>query len=651
MLHSLSAIRLSPRTLALLGAGLVCGGMGVTAWWGVPFILLGFILLLRACRDDTDGVLVLGPIPWSELTRRARRQRPWLWRSLYVLAAGAILYFNLNLDQGGISAGTASDRKRLEYTNQRILNWFAVCLIGYVSLLTLQLCSTAIAEERLGRRWDVLRTTDLRPREMLLGFLFARLPTILDPLLAVAPVLGLLPLFGGVSPILIVSLVLICVSVPFGVGAVSLFSSLFAKKPGDAAGATIGIYFIYCVVTSVLLPNDYTVFQFDYFRWLGWANPFILGFEFQRNRLDIEYGIFVIAWHFSTAMAAFFFVFLFVGIRRLPSAEVWATVPAETPKDFVKTVFFNMRNVLRRGRGKKPVKATIPIKLAVDRPPVTDEPVVWWERYGWLNAGQAHFVQKLTPRRVQWIFGVMLGLCVLAYPVDMLIEAMTLDRYHWLRTGMKNFLLGVAGITAVFVAVGSFFPAPFRGAKCIVRERTADTLEPLLLTDLPTSEIIRQKWLGVTLCDLPLYKILIAIVLPTALTGLVPFVPVVLALIAVPFVVAFLAMFGVYISTLVKTAFRANVLAGFLMYLMIYPFGAIVIVVAKAQNIKPELAAPVGMPLWTLGGWMWDFRNEPNAKAITVLSWFLGLLLYAGLTRLLYSTACARFAKLRDQSR
>jgi ABC-type Na+ efflux pump permease subunit len=42
-------------------------------------------------------------------------------------------------------------------------------------------------------------------------------------------------------------------------------------------------------------------------------------------------------------------------------------------------------------------------------------------------------------------------------------------------------------------------PAYFRAARCVARERAADTLAPLLLTSLSPAGIAFQKWLGVLL--------------------------------------------------------------------------------------------------------------------------------------------------------
>ena len=79
------------RRLAPAGAVLVVLGSCAGGWPGAALALLGVGLLLACCYSARDGFLLLGPLTTAELTRVARLRRPWLWRSVYALAAGGVL--------------------------------------------------------------------------------------------------------------------------------------------------------------------------------------------------------------------------------------------------------------------------------------------------------------------------------------------------------------------------------------------------------------------------------------------------------------------------------------------------------------------------------------------------------------------------------
>ena len=72
---------------------------------GVPGLLaaiVGLGLLVLSCYSRRDGLLILGPLTHAELLRAARRRRPWLWRAVYALAAGAVILGNIASDAPGL---------------------------------------------------------------------------------------------------------------------------------------------------------------------------------------------------------------------------------------------------------------------------------------------------------------------------------------------------------------------------------------------------------------------------------------------------------------------------------------------------------------------------------------------------------------------
>src|SRR5207302_915618 len=144
-------------------------------------------------------------------------------------------------------------RGQLAAVNAVFFGWFAVCLILYVAGLAVALFSSVVAEERAGKRWEILLTTDLRPREILVGKAAGRVPLLLDPILAAVPVLCIATLFGGVSPTLVLLVFAAALALAVGVGGVALFYSVFSQTAGKAAAQCAGFWFIYLATSGMVI--------------------------------------------------------------------------------------------------------------------------------------------------------------------------------------------------------------------------------------------------------------------------------------------------------------------------------------------------------------------------------------------------------------
>lgn len=583
--------------LAPWGAVLALAGGAVGGWVGVPLALLGVSLLLLACVSRRDGFLLVGPVAGAELARAARLGRPQLWRSVYALTAGLIVFLNLFpwLAVDRPFDPPSLRRDRLAQLNESLAASFAVVLFVYVALLTVQVMAGAITEEREKKRWDALLTTDLRGREILLGKLFGRLPVVLDPILAALPVLAILPLFGGVPPWLAGCAVLCCVAVMFGLGGVTLFFSLFSKARGSAAGATFFLTFLYLVVSSaaVLLYDYPAVVDFPRNVWPGCGvtlgdvvhpfvagNPLAAGLLLSRGGVDLETAAPVAAWHFALFQFGVFFLFGLTAIRRLPVSAVWGG-PSDRSSD---TLSGTQRvKVAAKQAGWADRKPTDPPpelkpeKEPVDRPPVPDWPIVWWERFGWLNKGQAAFVTKMFTWRLWAVAGV-----AFAFYFGLRV-------FEWVWPSDPRLVREVANIALMPVlifGIAFLFPPAFRAARCVAKEREADTLDGLLLLPLSRREILFQKWLGVALCDWPGFAPILAVLAMGVLTGFLPVSAALVYALTVPVLVGVLAAWGLYFSVTSKTARAA--IARLVMFLIAMTF--VLNVAATA------LSGPFGRP-------------------------------------------------------
>jgi ABC-type transport system involved in multi-copper enzyme maturation permease subunit len=637
--------------LAPWGAVLALTGAAVGGWVGVPLALAGVFLLLLACVSRKDGFLLFGPIASAELTRAARLGRPWFWRSVYAVVAGLIVFFNLAavVPADQLFGVPRIPRRQLVNMNEAISYWFAASLFVYVAVLTVQVMAGAVTEEREKKRWDALLTTDLRGREILLGKLFGRLPVLLDPLLAALPVLAVLPLFGGVPPWLAGTTVLACVAVMFGLGGVTLFFSVFAANRGTAIARTFILATLYLLVTSlVVLHQDYPSYYFpqsvgvnspvvlgDLEYLLAVGNP-IFGLTVVEGSPDIASAAPRMAWHFALFQFGVFFLFGLTAIRRLPRATVWgATADTLSGRQRVTAAATHATQSDRKPTDPPPVLK--PEKEPVDRPPVGDWPIVWWERYGWLNKGQMSFVRHLFTWR--------LGLVAVMSFVFFL--SVSIFEWAWPSSDLRrNNLVEVAVLPIYIVGMIFLFPAPFRAARCVAREREADTMDGLLMLPLSRAEILFQKWLGICLCDWPGIALLLAWYLPAVLTGHVPVSVAVLFVGGLAASMAILTAFGLYFSVISKTPGQAVFRLVLFLIVLLFAVNAVMSGQPRANEryITAGVIPPAGFAV------LLDEQNRPEKwhqpqrhTAGVVFAWACGLAGYGAMGTLAWLLACRRF--------
>lgn len=645
----------APR-LAPWGSVLALVGAGVGGWVGVPLALAGVFLLLLACVSRRDGFLLFGPIASAELARAARLGRPWFWRSVYAVAAGLIVFFNFTSVVPGdqLFGEPRVNRNVLERVNLSISYWFAGCLFLYIGILTVQVMAGAVAEEREKKRWDALLTTDLRGREILFGKLAGRLPVVLDPLLAALPILAALPLFGGVPPWLAGTTVLACVAAMFGLGGVTLFFSVFAPTRGSAArltGFLGGLYFLLSlgVLIAINLPEiggfPQTLWPRFPFTVGDLLYPFVIGnpvaglMLLARSGVDIETAAPRMAWHFALFQFSLFFMFGLTAVRRLPRAAVWGKPAADVMTGAERVKVAAKQATARDRKPTDPEPKLKPEKEPVERPPVGDWPLVWWERYGWLTKGQAGFVGNIT-------WKVLLGVAALS-----LVVFGGFRVFEWLWPSENRLVRDRTDLLTVpvFLVSGFFLiPVPFRAARCVAKEREGDTMDGVLVLPLSRREVLFQKWLGVCLGDWPGFALLLAWFAPAVLTGFVS------VSVAVLFVVGWfasagvLAAFGLYFSVLSKTT--GSAIFRLVLFLVALSFVASASASGARGNREPVVVAgmmpPIGYAVLMDEQRGWGPPKGPERHPDWVIAgWATGLAIYGLMGGLAWWLACRRFER------
>ncbi len=166
-----------------------------------------------------------GPVFTHELTVLARRaQQPRLRVGLVVvLLAGLLLTYVQFFGWEAVTGATPTmDPRRGRFAERFALTVLAVQLLAVV-VLTPAVVGSAVTEERDRGTLDLLRTTGLSDREIVVGKLLARLAVVAGVVAAGLPVLALTLLFGGVNPRLLLTVYAVTAGTAFGLGAASLY--------------------------------------------------------------------------------------------------------------------------------------------------------------------------------------------------------------------------------------------------------------------------------------------------------------------------------------------------------------------------------------------------------------------------------------------
>lgn len=409
---------------------------------------------------------MLGPHFYYDLIRIARKGRTTLLRCVYLLALlGGIWYISHD------APGAVIDRNRLARTGQNVANTVIVLQYALVLVLTPALVSGTIVDERQRGTLELLFTTQLTDREIVLGKLGAGFANLAVMLLASLPVLALVHSWGGLDVERALLHYLNALLFLLFACAACLWASAENLNLRDA------------MIVSYAL-----VFFFGYFA---------VGLTFGTNDFPAALRPIVLMalaiLHFGGTA---FFAWLAIGsIRRWRSARRLGDRPRAMPR-----------------RPKRPrTRRASPPPRAVARPSrlhplartIRGRALLWKE---YIRDGDAF---SLSCRWLGW-----LGLAV---------ALLSLCRWLW-RGAMAEpewpAALPVIGV--IYSAVAYFYLSGIathsiwtliRVTSTVAREREAHTLDALLLLPVTRSEILASKWLGAIGRGWPAFAVAYAAVL------------------------------------------------------------------------------------------------------------------------------------------
>jgi ABC-type transport system involved in multi-copper enzyme maturation permease subunit len=225
-----------------------------------------FGVLLSAWAVRRRGAEAAGPMFFYDLVRLARRGRSTSLRCLYALLLLAGLYF-VYWNRFPVEAEFANlFRLRPKVRLDELAHFagtFATSLFALQSaavlILTPAYVSGAIAEEKERRTLELLFTTHLTDREIVLGKLFGRSIHLLGVILAGLPILMVLQVWGGVEPLLPLAGFFVTVLTLLSVGGICIYCSVACRDSFTALivsyvlvvpVAVVGVFVPGCFVSS-----------------------------------------------------------------------------------------------------------------------------------------------------------------------------------------------------------------------------------------------------------------------------------------------------------------------------------------------------------------------------------------------------------------
>jgi ABC-type transport system involved in multi-copper enzyme maturation permease subunit len=198
-----------------------------------------------------------GPIFAKELIEMARRKRYYFNRLLYGFALLLALYFTWETYRwyGPARGGGATIRAQAEMAEHFAVTVLIIQFAAVFVFVPLFLCGT-IASEREEHTLDLLRTTRLCDRDIVMGKLGSRMAALLFLVLSGLPVLSLIMFFGGVDPLSLAMATAATVGALLFVGAHAIYFSAISKTPTVALVRTYWWLALELVILpyAVLLP-------------------------------------------------------------------------------------------------------------------------------------------------------------------------------------------------------------------------------------------------------------------------------------------------------------------------------------------------------------------------------------------------------------
>ncbi len=230
---------------------------------------------------------MLNPITRREVKTRFRTGRSAVTVSVWLLFVGVAGYLIFRIAQG-----FASDRFRFSggsgvlasaYMGSMMFELLTLLLLSAVLLVVPTVSALAIVGERERLTLELLQVSQLGARQVVLGKLASSLAYLLLLVVAVAPILTLPLLIGGVTLLDVGAAIGMTTATAVMVGAVSIFISSAVRTSRAAVALSLLFVALISVGTLLAMAGELFAFQSDdgqFFPRSGrevvsvWANPY-----------------------------------------------------------------------------------------------------------------------------------------------------------------------------------------------------------------------------------------------------------------------------------------------------------------------------------------------------------------------------------------
>jgi len=226
--------------------------------------------------------LKINPLLAKELRIRMRNWRTFGMVSLYLLGLGgfAVLFFLTNsyMLSGGFST--------LAEVGRNMFTFLSVAQFVLVIFLVPALAGNAISGEKERQTIDLLTCTQLTPFRIVTGKLASALSAVILFIFASLPLYGFVFLLGGVSPLEVLTLFVVILTVALFAGCWSLmFSALFRRTVAAIVASYALILFllggssiIFTLLTAITMQTQssapfFLVMTLNPLSLLGWLYP------------------------------------------------------------------------------------------------------------------------------------------------------------------------------------------------------------------------------------------------------------------------------------------------------------------------------------------------------------------------------------------
>jgi ABC-type transport system involved in multi-copper enzyme maturation permease subunit len=477
----------------------------------------------------------VGPLFHYELVRLARKGRSTVLRCSYALAvfvALGVAYYqrfpghSLLLDPFAIPEVQARDSASLA---EGFVRAILLAQTFAIAVLTPAYLAGAIAGERDRGTLELLFTTHLSDREIVLGKLAAVVTHLAGILLAALPLLAITQLWGGVDIFLLSAAFLAAVLNLVAVGSLCVCCSAMSRTVVESLFKSY-ILSAYFTGASLILPYVSAASSYGLFEALRYGA--------WRGALPGPPS----AWSTHGGFWPVFVCLSVNGLVALTSAALAIANlrPPARPKAAAP----------RAGKPKrKPPAARPPAPL----PPVGDRPLLWRE--------MTVDGQRFPPRFERFLARTWPILVVLLVVVGRLfLTDAAGQNAGGIAVAVVSYLV-LAGLGLVWCFIAAFF-----SAASVCREREQKTLDVLLTLPVSRAGVLGAKWLGAILSSRIGYVLIFGVALNVGSRALPPPRALLLTLLLAA-QVALLASLGVRVSVGSRTKTRARVIMSVLFFL------------------------------------------------------------------------------------